>query len=450
MLPSNLPPEFLSEMAREYDLSSEQQDVLLLRFAHHKEYEEISAQLDTSVGACLKRMGQVYKKFGFTSGRKGKEANLRNFLCEEYQKRQKAAIEPDKPSLKSLAPVDLIYPNGQVPLGSSLYVERYPIEEQCYQEIARTNALIRIKAPRQMGKTSLMSKILTHAEEEHSYQTVDINFQLCEQNFFESLDKLLKSFCAIVGRKILGPANANVSNLSDYWDSEFLGSKMICTSYFEECLLPQIDSCLVIGIDEVDRVFSAQDTWSVATEFFGLLRGWHEAGKRGGVWQKLKLVLSYSTEIYIPLQSNQSPFNVGFPVELSEFNLEQVKDLVARHQLNWQTKQIEQLMDLVGGHPFLVRLALYHIAKKERTLEQLLANAATKEGIYENYLCRHLRDLKEYKLAEAMKTVIGSENNTQLTEEQRFKLQSKGLIKLHNNQVEPSCKLYQQYFSKYL
>lgn len=53
-------------------------------------------------------------------------------------------------------------PEGQVPLSSPFYVERPPIETTCYGAIAQPNALIRIKAPRQVGKSSLMSRILHH------------------------------------------------------------------------------------------------------------------------------------------------------------------------------------------------------------------------------------------------------------------------------------------------
>jgi hypothetical protein len=47
----------------------------------------------------------------------------------------------------------------------SHYVHREPYESQCYQEVLKSGSLIRIKAPRQMGKTSLMSRILRHAEQ---------------------------------------------------------------------------------------------------------------------------------------------------------------------------------------------------------------------------------------------------------------------------------------------
>ncbi|MBD2664646.1 AAA-like domain-containing protein [Richelia sinica FACHB-800] len=60
--------------------------------------------------------------------------------------------------------------------------------------------------------------------------------------------------------------------------------------------------------------------------FFGLLRALHEEGKRREIWQKLRLVIVHSTEVYISLDINQSPFNVDLSVELPEFNNQQILD----------------------------------------------------------------------------------------------------------------------------
>ncbi|NEO16759.1 MAG: hypothetical protein F6K59_00655 [Moorea sp. SIO3F7] len=67
-------------------------------------------------------------------------------------------------------------PEGRVPLTSRFYVERVPYEFRCYEEIVKPGAFIHIKAPRQMGKTSLMVRILAHAETQ-GYQTVRLNLQ---------------------------------------------------------------------------------------------------------------------------------------------------------------------------------------------------------------------------------------------------------------------------------
>jgi serine/threonine-protein kinase len=85
-------------------------------------------------------------------------------------------------------------PEGQVPLESLLYVERPPIEARCYEAIVKPGALVRIKAPRQMEKSSLMLRLLNHASEQ-GYQAASLNFQLVERDSLSNLDQFLQWFC---------------------------------------------------------------------------------------------------------------------------------------------------------------------------------------------------------------------------------------------------------------
>ena len=76
-------------------------------------------------------------------------------------------------------------------------------------------------------------------------------------------------------------------------------------------------------------------------------------------------------------------------VDLPEFNSQQVKDLASRHNLRWSESEVERLMAIVGGHPYLVRVALYHISKQDLTLEDLPVNIMSETGIYSDHLRRH-------------------------------------------------------------
>ncbi|NES23916.1 MAG: TIR domain-containing protein, partial [Symploca sp. SIO3E6] len=257
-------------------------------------------------------------------------------------------------------------PTGQVRLASAFYVERVPYEAQCYKEILQPGSLIRIKAPRQMGKTSLMARILYQAREQ-GYRTVPLSLQHADTGIFTNLNQLLQWLCARITRKLRLP-----DQVDDYWTDTY-GSKDNCTAYFEDYLLPAADEPLVLGLDEVDRVFQYPQ---ISDDFFGLLRAWYEEAGYGDLnsdlWNKLRLVVVHSTEVYIPLNVNQSPFNVGLPIELSEFSTEQVWNLAQQHGLHWQSSQVEQLMRMVGGHPYLVRVALYYLAQQQLSLEKLL------------------------------------------------------------------------------
>lgn len=352
---------------------------------------------------------------------------------------------PDDPPLPVAEPELQREPGGAVPLISGLYVERPPSEADCFQEILQPGALIRIKAPRQMGKTSLMARILNHAKEQ-GYQTIGFSFQRADSVVFTSLDQLLYWFCEQVGRRL-----KCLTQLEDRWKQKG-GSKDKCYFYFLECLLGDLDVPLVVGIDEVDLVFPHP---TVADDFFGLLRSWFDAARCGDMdsefWEKLRLVIVHSTEVYVPLDIRQSPFNVGKNVELLEFNQAQVWDLARRYQLSWKEHQVEQLMLLVGGHPYLVRKALYHLRRQDVTLENLRQTAPTESGIYSDHLRRHLLNLQTYPaLAEALRQVVVGGKPVKLNAELAFKLESMGLITLNGNEASTRCELYRSYFYDHL
>lgn len=134
-------------------------------------------------------------------------------------------------------------------------------------------------------------------------------------------------------------------------------------------------------------------------------------------------------------------------IELPEFTLEQVLDLTRRHQLDWDATQVEQLMAMVGGHPYLVRVALYNIARQDMALEQLLEAAPTEAGPYGDHLRRHWWNLQQrQELVEAYKEAIASPNPVCLEPVQAYQLESMGIVHLQGNEVVPRCDLYRQYF----
>lgn len=115
-------------------------------------------------------------------------------------------------------------PRGQVRLPSPFYIERQPQDGQCYDEILKPGALIRIKAPRQMGKTSLMARILSKGQDQ-GYHTIPLSFQHADREIFHSLDQLLRWLCLRVARKLNVPPR-----LEDFWTDAY-GSKDNCQQF---------------------------------------------------------------------------------------------------------------------------------------------------------------------------------------------------------------------------
>ncbi|MEH2239219.1 AAA-like domain-containing protein [Nostoc sp.] len=420
-------------------------EVLILRgIWQYQTYEKIAEEGGYSAGYLTNVVApEVCKRLSNLIGQRVTKKNCR-MLLESYAASQTAPLmKTQRQQFKGLSSdssqeCSPRYPNGAVPPDSSIYVERSLIEEQVYAEIRKPGALVRIKAPREMGKTSLLLRTLDYAECQ-GYRTVSLNLEQTDQAILSDLNRFLRWLCANVTSQLqLEP------KLDDYWDED-IGSKVSCSLYIKNYLLEQIDSPLVLALDEVNQIFEYPQ---IAKDFLPLLRSWFEEAKRSPIWQKLRLIIVHSTEIYVPLQLQQSPFNVGLPIQLTCFSPEQVQHLAQQYELDGiKEDEVKQLMDMVGGHPALVNIGLYHLNRGEVTLPQLLETAPTSTGVYCHHLQRHWATLqKQPELASALATVMNSPEPVPLEPIIAYKLSSMGLIKLDNNQATPSCQLYQQYF----
>src|SRR5207253_7085918 len=144
-------------------------------------------------------------------------------------------------------------------------------------------------------------------------------------------------------------------------------------------LLEAADAPLVWFMDEVDKLFTAP----FASDFFGLVRSWHNSRstEADGPWQKLTVVIAYATEAHLFIQDlNQSPFNVGRRVDLEDFNLQQTIDLNGRYGGPLRSfAECETLHALVEGQPVLTRCALDALATGRADLEEI-GRASCREG----------------------------------------------------------------------
>lgn len=420
-------------------------------------YNEIAK--DSAYGiAHIKEIGsQLWHDLSEVMGQKVSKKNLRLVWYNYQEIHHKTSAQTTRLLEKYEPPIEikkkypdlihLVFPGCSLSVNSPLYINRPPIEEQVYAEITKPGCAIRIKAPKKMGKTSLLNRIVAHAKT-LKYKTVYLDFQEADDIIFSSLDKFLRWFCSNISRQLhINPI------LNNYWDED-MGSKVSCKIYFQEYLLEAIDSPLLLALNEVNRVFEYP---KLARDFLPMLRFWHEQARVVDTWQKLRLVIVHATEIYIPLNINQSPFNVGLGINLPPFNLKQVQDLADRYGLNWRDSYSEmenftsQLIAMVGGHPYLINMALYHLCLGDMTLPELLKTAATPSGIYSEHLRSHLVTILEQpQLASAIKLVVKERKSVQLEAIAAYKLESMGLVKLDGYHAKPSCELYRLYFREQL
>jgi len=356
------------------------------------------------------------------------------FITEFESDKRSSAV----PSTSDLAIAVPDFPGGPLPLDSSFYIEPTQLLTSACREMSRPGGLIRVKAPQRSGKSSFALRLL-HYTEALGYKTLRVDFQQVDGALFSNFDRFLRWFCKTLSFQLELDAP-----LQDYWNDE-VGSKVSCTIYLQKALLKSVQSPVVLILNEVNQLFEHP---AICQEFLPLLRSWYEEAKFHPILQKLRFVLVYSTEIYVPLHLSQSPFNIGLPIELEDFSLEEIQQLAHFYGLPEQVAL--PLKELVGGQPYLTQLALYHLYSRQVSLDQLLLEATALNGIYANHLRRCLSNLQQDpELMDAFKQVLANNSQANLIPEIVYRLESLGLIKLDAGGVRPSYKLYQQFFSNF-
>jgi hypothetical protein len=431
--------KFLEYIANNFEIKGKYKDVFLVRFAfeHQCKPDEEIWQLAKAAGieAYKKQMTFIYSQFATSPDGcpnlkgpgAGKFEKLRVWLQEKY---------PDWficPSFRPLNPY---------------YIERSPMESDCYQELVQPGAFLRLKAPRQMGKTWLLDQILTQLRRK-GYQTLHYNFGLEDEEVFSDYAQFTQSFAAGV---------TNLLNLPDcldkYW-SKNLGSNHNITKYFEKYFLQTLNKPLILALDRVDCIFEHE---KIGVDFCKLLRGWHEKAKQGDrhgvIWRQLRLVIVHSTDAYIGLNINSSPLaGVGKVISLTEFTPKQVQALAERHELDLKVKQIDQLMSMIGGNPHLITESFKYLTNSqiEVSWQEFLEFAPTDAPPFGDHLRQLLWTLKQHpELAAAFTEAIASTEPITLQADYGFKLQSMGLVNIQGNKYHSRCNLYRQYFLTHL
>jgi hypothetical protein len=146
---------------------------------------------------------------------------------------------------------------------------------------------------------------------------------------------------------------------------------------------------------------------------------------------------------------NQSPFNVGCVIELEDFTRAEVADLNARHAPDgpppFTPAELDRLMALVGGQPYLVRRALYLVTTGQLAPADLFARAADEHGPFGEHLRAHLGRLHEVPtLLAGLRRVL--REGTCDDEQVFFRLRGAGLVRRQGTAVVPRYALYADYF----
>jgi len=417
------------------------QEVIFLHSWNGKLYREIALESGYDLDYVKEVGSQLWNALSAVTGEKVTKKNVHLVVTALSEKLQN--LRPT--NLLSPSPRSpLQFPTGPVSQQSNLYIARPPIEERAFTEVIRPGSLIRIRAPRQMGKTSLLYRLIMHAQS-NKVATVMVNLQQVDSDIFHSLNRFLRWFCLNVEEQL-----QLESKLDDFWSHE-RGSKISSTLYFQSHFLELLDHPLLLVLDEVNQIFEYPE---LAKDFLALLCSWHEQAATGATWQKLRIVIAYSIESHISLNIKKSLFDLGLPISLPGFGLEQVQDLIKRHRFeNTEITRVEleNFIQLVGGNPYLIRLGLYYLHQENISLAQLCRDPSIAQRIYDDHLRQKWLMLQNQpSLLEALQRILTKADGVRLEGTVAYHLESMGLIRLEGIWATIACQLYQSFFAAQL
>ena len=290
---------------------------------------------------------------------------------------------------------------------------------------------------RQMGKSSLLTRICQIAAQTHMVATIDFNLMRPSMG---DLDCFLQSFCLHWSR-LMGVQE----QLGRYRDQRLLPIEW-ATDYVQNHLLPAVGMPVLLAIDGADVLFSAE----FRDAFFALLRSWYGKGY-APPWNQLKMILVTSTEPAGFIRDlNMSPFNIGEPVRLQDFSFEETAQLNKQYGSLLDETQLATLYNLINGHPWLTGRVYFQITLLNKSFPEIMASAGNETGLFAEHLhAIHRRIVvRAPELLPSLRRIV--HNKPCENEQSIFRLEGLGLIRRAGRNFIPRCTLYTHYFKRVL
>jgi len=328
---------------------------------------------------------------------------------------------------------------GSLEPDSSFYIRRDAdaVAEACLRQAIPTTI---VKAPRQWGKSSLLVRMHTQARS-MGLRSWYRDFQYVDAKWFADLDTVFR----FLAREMTRAFNMS-QRPEDYWDADE-GPMGNLTNYLENVVLADGGAPVQIVLDEVERVFE----FPYRDEFFAIFRGWHNKHSYDRKYKSLTVVLGHATTPTLWIENPyQSPFNVGHNIRLQGFSPAQILDLGRRHGLVLAQPDVSKLLELLGGHPYLTRVALYTLAVGQQAIDAMLRGCVDESGPFADHLRALAMTLNRApELRQGLRDIMRGKGCPE--EEQFHRLWAAGLIRGESRaEAKPSCGIYEQYFRKHL
>lgn len=333
-----------------------------------------------------------------------------------------------------------VLPPPRSAFDATWYVPRSQEEEQALDALEYPGAAVVLMGAEAFGKTWLLERILSLVQGRG--RVVNLNLRAFgHADIMASYSRFLREFARQILVDACGvPPDQAASLLDEAWrysdnPIDNLNSTMkrhVLGSFTE-------GRWLIIALDGIE----ALSRHPYLEDFFTLLRNWMENAGRP-LWSSLRLLLSLAMPPRLLITNvHQSPFNIATYVYLDDLSPDQVTDLARLYALAWSPAERQQVMELIGGHPYLLRLAMNDAVRHGHSVAEI---TAPQSRVFADFLGHSERFLRANPpLREAMLRALADARAT-IDFESFDRLQHAGLLLRDEpcGLLRPRCALYRR------
>jgi hypothetical protein len=253
---------------------------------------------------------------------------------------------------------DFYVVGGTMKADAPSYIQRNA-DRELYEHILKGDFCC-VLTPRQMGKSSLMTRTADRLKKEGIRTAIIDLTQIGTEKEKTAADKWYYGFAYRMVREL----DIKIK-LSDWWqEREKLPALQRLTEFFEDVLLSGTHEPIVIFVDEIDTTIGLPFT----DDFFAAVRACYNARAAKIEYRRLNFVLlGVANPSDLIKDSQRTPFNIGHGIQLGDFTLEEAKPLslgLCADPAQGE-KMLARILYWTGGHPYLTQ-KLCRIAADEK------------------------------------------------------------------------------------
>ena len=244
-----------------------------------------------------------------------------------------------------MTPQNIYTLGGTVQAGGGIYLPRSADDRLL--SLCRNGDYTYILIARQMGKSSLMMRTAERLRNEN-VATVKIDLSSLGTRITQE-----QWYMDVVGC-VEDELNLE-TDVEDWWDNQERGGlSRRFIRFLEEVVLQEIETQLVVFIDEVDTAIGLD----FSDDFFSALRAVHNSRADVPVFKRLSFVLiGVATPGDLIKDRQRTPFNIGERLDLDDFTSDEAQPFAlglgldeadAKQVMNW-------ILDWTNGHPYLTQ-----------------------------------------------------------------------------------------------